>query len=350
MIASPLSAVPSFDGIVARHGWTYNGGRDWRTRVIYGTNLRTSYAAGRYRQLKEASDVLVYWQYRHSHRAQTPRQQHLAWDGMVLRHDDPFWDTHYPPNGWGCGCYVVGLAEEDLSRVGKTGPDRAPAIRTREVVVGKHGPHPRTVKTPAGIDPGWAYAPGRAALQTRLDKLAVQQRGVAAALYREMMDRPGLPDGLHRDWGEWLHGDRELLGNSFVVGAVAGQVLRGIREHGIDLGTAALSTTRQDLGHGGRDSKRKEGRALSDADLDRLPKIVERPKAVLLDTGGEGNTLLYVFDSEDGDGRLGKLVFRLNHIDGRRGITNRYRTSGYVMRHDLTGHPRYVVLNGSLEE
>ena len=34
-----------FDGIVGKHGWSYNGGRGWRTRVIYDTNLRTSYLA-----------------------------------------------------------------------------------------------------------------------------------------------------------------------------------------------------------------------------------------------------------------------------------------------------------------
>ena len=47
-----------FDAIVAKHGWDYNGGRDWRSRVIYETNLNTSYAAGRYEQLQAAP----YWQ------------------------------------------------------------------------------------------------------------------------------------------------------------------------------------------------------------------------------------------------------------------------------------------------
>ena len=32
-------------------GWA-NGGRNWRTRVIFETNLRTSYAAGRWQQLQ----------------------------------------------------------------------------------------------------------------------------------------------------------------------------------------------------------------------------------------------------------------------------------------------------------
>ena len=31
-----------FDKIVNRHGWSYKGGRGWRSRVIYETNLRTA--------------------------------------------------------------------------------------------------------------------------------------------------------------------------------------------------------------------------------------------------------------------------------------------------------------------
>ena len=42
---NPVEAFrEDFDAIVARLGWDYNGGRDWRTRVIYETNLNTSYA------------------------------------------------------------------------------------------------------------------------------------------------------------------------------------------------------------------------------------------------------------------------------------------------------------------
>ena len=37
-----------FDTIVAKHGWAYNGGRNWRSKVIYDTNLATSRAAGRW--------------------------------------------------------------------------------------------------------------------------------------------------------------------------------------------------------------------------------------------------------------------------------------------------------------
>ena len=150
-----------FDALVARHGWSYNGGRDWRTHVIYSTNLRTSYAAGRYRQMKDIAGRRPYWRYRHSDASEEPRHEHLAWDGLVLRHDDPWWRSHFPPNGWGCRCFVETLDDASLERLGKTGPDQAPEIRTRTVTVGVNGPSPRTVAVPEGIDPGWAYAPGQ---------------------------------------------------------------------------------------------------------------------------------------------------------------------------------------------
>ena len=151
-----------FDAIVAKHGWDYNGGRDWRSRVIYETNLNTSYAAGRYEQLQEAP----YWQYEHADWVTNPRHDHLDWDGLVLARDDPWWQTHYPPNGWGCQCSVRGLWPRDLQRLGKDAPDEAPAVRLLEREIGQRSINgPRTVRVPAGIDPGFEYAPGAARLR-----------------------------------------------------------------------------------------------------------------------------------------------------------------------------------------
>lgn len=154
-----------FDAIVAKHGWSYNGGRNWRSRVIYETNLRTSYAAGRFAQLQALKGVRPFWRYRHSDSVTHPRPQHLAWNGLVLHADDPWWHTHFPPNGWGCQCTVEALNARDLQRLGKDGPDTAPPIDLQTVTVGINGPSPRAVDTPAGIDPGFGYAPGADAWQ-----------------------------------------------------------------------------------------------------------------------------------------------------------------------------------------
>lgn len=149
-----------FDEIVARRGWTgwtgegSKAGRAWRTRVIYETNLRTSYAAGRYQQGKDQANNRPYWRYRHSPAVEDPRQLHLSWDGMVLRHDDPWWDSRYPPNGWGCQCFVETLRPEQVP----DGPDAAPDDGSREVDVPGQG----TREVPEGVDPGFEYAPGQA--------------------------------------------------------------------------------------------------------------------------------------------------------------------------------------------
>lgn len=156
-----------FDKIVARHGWDYNGGRSWRSRTIFETNLFSSYAAGRYQQLEAAKDALPYRQYHHSDAVEHPRPQHLAWDGLILRADDPWWDTHTPINAWGCQCYVTGLTESDLRELGKDGPDEAPAMEWEERIIGQRSPDgPRTVRVPAGIDPGFEHAPGRSRLKS----------------------------------------------------------------------------------------------------------------------------------------------------------------------------------------
>lgn len=147
----------NFDGIVETYGWGYNGGRNWRTKIIYDTNLRTAYQAGRYQQMSDPDVVKLrpYWKYVHGG-SPNPRQDHLDWSGTVLRHDDPWWDTHYPPNGWGCSCRVITLSERDLEKLGKDGPDKAPEIKTRPWEDRKGKIH----QVPIGIDPGWDYNVG----------------------------------------------------------------------------------------------------------------------------------------------------------------------------------------------
>jgi uncharacterized protein with gpF-like domain len=138
------------------HGWTGEGtkaGEAWRTRVIYRTNMRTSYAAGRMAQLVEGGFSL--WVYRHGGSVE-PRIIHLGWDGLVLPPEHPFWATHSPPNGWGCSCYVVGARTfRGAQRLGGT-PGK-PLPEGWQKLDAKTG-------APVGIDKGWAYAPGASAV------------------------------------------------------------------------------------------------------------------------------------------------------------------------------------------
>ncbi|MGH3802334.1 MAG: phage minor head protein, partial [Pseudonocardiaceae bacterium] len=136
-----------FDAVVARTGWQYQGGRNWRTRIIYTTNVRSAYMAGRWAQIQAIKHRRPYLQYVHNDSVRHPRPEHVAWHGTILPVDDPWWSTHYGPNGYGCQCTVRTLAQRDLERMGKDGPDEAPTAPGDT----------------AGLDPGFDYNTGIAA-------------------------------------------------------------------------------------------------------------------------------------------------------------------------------------------
>jgi len=179
-----------FDVIIQKHGWDYNGSRGWRSRLIYETNLRTAYQAGRWSQIQAVKETRPYLEYKHSDSVTHPRPEHVAWNGLVIPTDDPWWKTHYPPNGWGCKCRVFALSERDLKRLGKTAADPAPGGNSSSFE-DRHG-NLHTV--PDGIDPGWAYAPGasradrlRDLTEAKADKLP---EALAAALLQDLNNIP----------------------------------------------------------------------------------------------------------------------------------------------------------------
>jgi hypothetical protein len=179
-----------FDNTVAAHGWRYKGGRNWRTKVIYHTNLRQSYNTGRWNQMTDPDVVRLrpYLTYRHSGSAD-PRESHLALNGLTLPVDDPFWDTHAPQNGWGCNCRLDSASERDLKRMGKKGPDKAPEIEYR-THVDRDG---NETRVPVGIDPGFDYNPGKAtgrSYNVMAQRMETLPYGIAREFTREAVQGP----------------------------------------------------------------------------------------------------------------------------------------------------------------
>lgn len=172
-----------FKTLVAKHGWTgwtgegSKAGVAWRTKVIYQTNMSTSYAAGRWQQLNDPDllKAMPYWRYKHSDSVLTPRPLHLSWDGLTLPHDHAFWITHFPPNGWGCHCRVtpVNKAEFMQAVASGRGPADAPKAGDTE-----------------GIDTGFDYAPGAnvdlSLRQVVQDKLITYPPAITKALTRDI--------------------------------------------------------------------------------------------------------------------------------------------------------------------
>jgi hypothetical protein len=285
-----------FDGIVGRHGWSYKGGRGWRTRVIYDTNLRASYMAGRYQQMTDP-DVLAYrpnWRYRHGD-SRRPRREHLAWNGMVLRHDDPFWSTHYPPNGWGCKCSVEPLSDRDLGRMGKSGPDTAPP----SVIDPQTG-------APVGIDKGWDYNIGEAAFGKQLSAKAMDDWQAQGAKAWEKLT-PG--DWSSRNRPERIPADRPKAS----IGPKLTSIPEAVKALTQIMGSGERIYT---LPSGGRVLVNAESLA-SHIDLDRtpflplLPEVLEAPYEAWLS-----------FEQHKGTGKvvLRQRLIKMLQLDKDRGL------------------------------
>lgn len=134
-----------------------------RLRTIFRVNMQMSYSAGDWAQIQETKAEAPYLMYDAIDDGRT-RPQHRAWDGTVLPVDDLWWNTHRPPNGWGCRCGTIQLSEAQVKAMGKAVASKAPPSPTREYT------NPRTgevSRVPVGIDPGFGYNPGA----SRLDAL-----------------------------------------------------------------------------------------------------------------------------------------------------------------------------------
>jgi SPP1 gp7 family putative phage head morphogenesis protein len=169
-----------FDASVQKYGWTYKGKRGWRTSVIFNNNMRSAHMAGRWEQLLANSDRRPYLQYRTAGDARV-RPKHRQWNGLIYPIGDAFWQTHYPPNGWGCRCTIRAYSDADLGNLGVK-PSPKFDLKTR-TVVSQDGEIKDQV--PVGIDPGWDHNVGQSWIAPELalgQKLAALPRYLQGAV------------------------------------------------------------------------------------------------------------------------------------------------------------------------
>jgi hypothetical protein len=144
--------------VMEKKGWYGGNGHtaddkkyiNWRLRVIYDTNMRTAYAAAQYRRQLQDAEGRPIWVYKSKVFGSSRRQEHIALHDKAFRYDDPFWNIYYPPNGWGCQCYVTTKSEAGAERDGIAVGDSAAAVLP-------------------DIDSTWQYNPGREALAPNFD-------------------------------------------------------------------------------------------------------------------------------------------------------------------------------------
>ena len=263
----------SFDEIVGAHGWSYKGRRGWRTRVIYDTNMRSARMAGRWEQIQRVKERRPYLQYLTAGDTRV-RPEHELWDQTILLSDDPWWNTHYPPNGWGCRCTVRTLNQRQLERRGLA-VNRAPAIKTNERINTRTGEVYGDV--PDGIDTGFDFNVGKAWLapETAFGELIAAlppaTRSAALGSLSAVADqRLSAP---YKTWAREVI-DSDTAGSQVAVGYLNESVFSFLESRQIGPTSATITLLDSHLRRMRRDIKRRVGKALPDDVLLDIPRAL----------------------------------------------------------------------------
>ncbi|GAB1388983.1 hypothetical protein MASR1M6_11640 [Rubrivivax sp.] len=152
-----------------------------RLSLIFDVNMRQSHSAGRWARIQRSrTDTHIVYR---TMRDERVRLSHRPWDNLVLPKTDPWWDTHFPPNGWRCRCMAFGIDERGIERMRA---DPAASVKTQAPpttwVEFTNRSTGATERVPHGVDPGFAYNPGKVHVQRGMEHLV-----------REVQALPPLP-------------------------------------------------------------------------------------------------------------------------------------------------------------
>lgn len=336
---------------------------DARLRVIFNTNLRQSKAVGHWQQImrnKEQYPLILY----RTMMDERVRASHRAWHNLALPVDDVFWQTHFPPNGWGCRCIIRSVSEKQLaSYATPEHPIRraAPPIQYITYVNKRTG---EIAPIPRGIDPGFAYNPGQqrdAGLHAQMISKALNTVPLAAAVAvaQAQQANPMLLIQTTQAFGNWVS---ELLAGSPLssslkyVGVVKPQIVRALEAMDRPLVSAAIAVTEADVRHVLYNAKKQADGAAIDTDTYKmLPDLIDRAEAVFHEITPEGklDALLYVLPLPQD--RSMKMVIHLNksiktRVDGvrQRVVANVVHTVTLMNPNALRDTRRYQLLWGQI--
>ncbi|ENS4336267.1 minor capsid protein [Salmonella enterica] len=329
-----------------------------RLALIYNVNTRVAYNVGRYAQLMNSTDTHPFWQYVAVMDSRT-RPSHAALNGLVFRYDDPFWKTHYPPNGWNCRCRVRALSQARMDALGLKATQGDKYLTTKKVQAAVNKATGEIidmdvttfadgarVMTP---DVGWSYNPGAAAFgldQSLIRKLIeVKSPQLREMVVQEMNNSPERQIAFRR-WAEQVmakrRGGHDIRTLGFMSESVAGAVAERTGEPPARL----LAMSEKNLLHADSGKHHDTGVALTADDLALLPSLLARAEAVLWDK--VHHNLMYIVTTKDG---LAKIVVNAPYgikrqPDSLDVVINAYRVKKVALEDDVRGGKLEIIEGG----
>ena len=279
----------------------YVGNR--RLRNIFNTNMRTAYAKARYESQMES--LGEYFRYTAVLDSRT-REAHRKLHGKTLPKTDKFWDTNYPPNGWGCRCKVQVLTEAECI--------------ARGIVPLADGSF-----LPQAAEKDFRYNPGKV---DKTDEILKDKQNKALGAITSSIAKKNLKQTLEnfeheRDIYVWQKSLDDMVGA--VVGgkiikdkiyqvAQVGELKQSIKKNlkiiDVEPKASSIAVYQNTISHITRDSKPK-GKEPNIDEIKAVVGVFDEAKRVFYDK--RDNVLLYFYNSLQNDNMVNYAVIRLDY-------------------------------------
>nr|DAR66819.1 MAG TPA: minor capsid component [Caudoviricetes sp.] len=279
----------------------YVGSR--RLRTIFNTNMRTSYAKARYES--QMQSLGEYFRYTAVLDSRT-REAHRKLHGKTLPKTDKFWDTNYPPNGWGCRCKVQVLTEAECI--------------ARGIVPLADGSF-----LPQAAEKDFRYNPGKV---DKTDEILKDKQNKALDAITSTLAKKNLKQTLEnfeheRDVYVWQKSLDDMV-NAVIGGKIikdkiyqvaqVGELKQSIKKNlkiiDIDPKASSIAVYQNTISHITRDSKPK-GKEPNIDEIKAVVGVFDEAKRVFYDK--KDNVLLYFYNSLQNDNMVNYAVIRLDY-------------------------------------
>ena len=279
----------------------YVGNR--RLRNIFNTNMRTAYAKARYESQMES--LGEYFRYTAVLDSRT-REAHRKLHGKTLPKTDKFWDTNYPPNGWGCRCKVQVLTEAECIARGIV-----------PLADGSFLPQP--------AEKDFAYNPGKV---DKTDEILKDKQDKVLDAVTSSLAKKNLKQTLEnfeheRDIYVWQKSLDDMV-NAVIGGKIikdkiyqvaqVGELKQSIKKNlkiiDVEPKASSIAVYQNTISHITRDSKPK-GKEPNIDEIKAVVGVFDEAKRVFYDK--KDNVLLYFYNSLQNDNMVNYAVIRLDY-------------------------------------
>jgi uncharacterized protein with gpF-like domain len=304
--------------MMEKEGWYGGNGHtkedkayiNWRLRVIYDTNMKTAFSAGRERQQTRHADMRPLWVYKSKLVGKSRREEHIALHDKAFPYDDPFWDENYPPNGWGCDCSVVTKSVSGAERDGIN------------VLHSDDQGNPPQVRKPDGspvdwknFSPSeWKYNPGREAMAPNFEKFKnIPEKTLTTikAKYHRDMNKSSMTEGEFTTFmRRYNEKDYKPVNVLFQVGNLDADLFVKMQKEGVR--DSKIMAFDRDLHHGTAEKNTEQS---VPANLYKtVYQAICKPDHIYFEIGSEKNKQgkAYHFVKSTGDGKAIKVFIRHN--------------------------------------